>query len=131
MVSGSSDWQVFWKVTLPMAMPSVLSVLILTFIRSLEAFEIPALVGIPAGIEVLTTRVYIQLTEGFLPEYGTSSAYSVILIAVVGLCLVPYYRVTQHADKFTTITGKGFKTKEQALLWWKMNGGDDDPDKPK
>ena len=36
VVSGSTDWQVFWKVTLPMAMPSVLSVLILTFIRSLE-----------------------------------------------------------------------------------------------
>ena len=53
-----------------MAMPSVLSVLILTFIRSLEAFEIPALVGLPAGIEVMTTQIYLQLSEGYLPEYG-------------------------------------------------------------
>jgi iron(III) transport system permease protein len=31
VVSGSSEWQVFRRVTFPMAAPSVLSVLILTF----------------------------------------------------------------------------------------------------
>ena len=113
VVAGSSDWQVFWKVTLPMAMPSLLSVLILTFIRSMEAFEIPALVGLPAGIEVMTTQIYLQLIEGFVPEYGYASAYSVLLIALVALCLVPYYRVTQHAHRFTTITGKGFPASAQ------------------
>jgi iron(III) transport system permease protein len=80
VVAGSSDWQVFWRVTLPMATPSVLAVLVLTFIRSLEAFEIPALVGLPAGIQVLTTEIYLQLTGRYLPEYGNASAYSVILI---------------------------------------------------
>src|SRR5207244_975760 len=56
--AGSSGWQVFRRVTLPLALPSVLAVLILTFIRSLEAFEIPALIGIPAGVEVLTSKTY-------------------------------------------------------------------------
>ena len=123
VVAGSTDWQVFWKVTFPMAMPSVLSVLILTFIRSLEAFEIPALVGLPAGIEVMTTQIYLQLSEGYLPEYGNASAYSVILIAIVGLCLVPYYRVTQHAHRFTTITGKGFQPRRKDLGRWRWLGG--------
>src|SRR6187549_3233294 len=50
--AGSTGWQVFKKVTFPLALLSVLAVLILTFIRSLEAFEIPALIGIPAGVEV-------------------------------------------------------------------------------
>ena len=86
----------------------MLSVLILTFIRTLEAFEIPALIGIPAGIEVFTTEIYLQLTDGYLPEYGNASAYSVLLIALVALAMVPYYRVTQHAHRFTTVTGKGF-----------------------
>ena len=36
--AGSSGWQVFRRVTFPLAIPSVLAVLILTFIRSLEAF---------------------------------------------------------------------------------------------
>lgn len=123
VVSGSTDWQVFWKVTFPMAMPSVLSVLILTFIRSLEAFEIPALVGLPAGIEVMTTQIYLQLSEGYIPEYGNASAYSVLLIGLVALCLLPYYRVTQHAHRFTTITGKGFQPRRKDLGRWRWLGG--------
>ncbi len=123
VVAGSTDWQVFWKVTFPMAMPSVLSVLILTFIRSLEAFEIPALVGLPAGIEVMTTQIYLELSEGYIPEYGNASAYSVLLIGLVGLCLLPYYRVTQHAHRFTTITGKGFQPRRKDLGRWRWLGG--------
>lgn len=123
VVAGSSDWQVFRRVTLPMATPSVLSVLTLTFIRSLEAFEIPALIGFPAGIEVLTTQIYLQLTEGYLPEYGYASAYSVILIVLVALALIPYYRVTQHAHRFTTVTGKGFHPRRKDLGTWRWLGG--------
>jgi iron(III) transport system permease protein len=123
VVAGSSDWQVFKRVTLPMAAPSVLAVLILTFVRSLEAFEIPALIGLPAGIEVLTTQIYLQLTEGYIPEYGHASAYSVILIAVVGLALIPYYRVTRHGHRFTTVTGKGFNPRRIDLRRWRWLGG--------
>ncbi len=123
VVAGSSDWQVFWRVTLPMALPSVLSVLILTLIRSLESFDIPALVGLPAGIEVLTTQIYLRLTQGYLPEYGSASAYSVILIALVALALLPYYSVTQHAHRFTTVTGKGFQPRRKDLGAWRWLGG--------
>jgi iron(III) transport system permease protein len=122
VVAGSSDWQVFRRVTLPMATPSVLAVLMLTFIRSLEAFEIPALIGLPAGIQVLTTEIYLQLTGGFLPEYGSASAYSVILIALVALALIPYYEVTQHSHRFTTVTGKGFQPRRKDLGKWRWLG---------
>ncbi|MGE5305311.1 MAG: ABC transporter permease [Alphaproteobacteria bacterium] len=123
VVAGSSEWQVFRRVTLRMAAPSVLAVLTLTFIRSLEAFEIPALIGIPAGVQVFTTQIYLQLTEGLIPEYGYASAYSVILIAVVAFALIPYYRVTQHAHRFTTITGKGFNPRRKELGQWRWLGG--------
>ena len=123
VVAGSSDWQVFWRVTLPMATPSVLAVLMLTFIRSLEAFEIPALVGLPAGIQVLTSEIYLQLTGGFLPEYGSASAYSVILIGLVALALIPYYGATQHSHRFTTVTGKGFQPRRKDLGKWRWLGG--------
>ena len=123
VVAGSTDWQVFKRVTLPMATPSVLSVLILTFIRTLEAFEIPALIGIPAGVEVFTTEIYLQLTDGYLPEYGNASAYSVVLIALVALAMVPYYRVTRHAHRFTTVTGKGFNPRRKDLGRWRWLGG--------
>lgn len=123
VVSGSSEWQVFRRVTFPMAAPSVLSVLILTFVRSLEAFEIPALIGLPAGIEIFTTQIYTQLKGNIIPDYGHASAYSVILIALVSLVLIPYYRVTQDTFKFSTVTGRGFNPRRKDLRKWRWLGG--------
>jgi iron(III) transport system permease protein len=121
--AGSSGWQVFRKVTFPLAMPSVLAVLILTFIRSLEAFEIPALIGIPAGIEVLTTKIYLQIKGGLIPKYGEASAYSIMLIVLVAVGLFPYYRITSRTYKFTTISGKAFRPNRIALGRWRWLGG--------
>jgi iron(III) transport system permease protein len=121
--AGSSGWQVFRKVTFPLAMPSVLAVLILTFIRSLEAFEIPALIGIPAGVEVLTTKIYLQIKGGLIPKYGEASAYSIMLIVLVAIGLYPYYRITSKTYKFTTISGKAFRPNRIALGHWRWLGG--------
>ena len=121
--AGSTGWQVFRKVTFPLAIPSVLAVLILTVIRSLEAFEIPALIGIPAGVEVLTTKIYLQIKGGLIPKYGEASAYSIILIVLVALGLIPYYRITSQTYKFTTISGKNFRPNRVALGKWRWLGG--------
>jgi iron(III) transport system permease protein len=121
--AGSTGWQVFRRVTFPLALPSVLAVLILTFIRSLEAFEIPALIGIPAGVEVLTTKIYLQIKGGLIPKYGEASAYSIILIALVALGLYPYYRITSKTYKFTTIRGKAFRPNRIDLGRWRWFGG--------
>jgi iron(III) transport system permease protein len=120
--AGSSGWQVFRRVTFPLAVPSVLAVLILTVIRSLEAFEIPALIGIPAGVEVLTTKIYLQIKGGLIPKYGEASAYSIILIVLVALGLIPYYRITSKTYKFTTISGKNFRPNRVALGKWRWVG---------
>jgi iron(III) transport system permease protein len=120
--AGSSGWQVFRRVTFPLAVPSVLAVLILTVIRSLEAFEIPALIGIPAGVEVLTTKIYLQIKGGLIPKYGEASAYSIILIVLVAFGLIPYYRITSKTYKFTTISGKNFRPNRVALGKWRWLG---------
>lgn len=120
--AGSSSWQVFRRVTFPLAVPSVLAVLILTVIRSLEAFEIPALIGIPAGVEVLTTKIYLQIKGGLIPKYGEASAYSIILIGIVAVGLIPYYRITSKTYKFTTISGKNFRPSRVALGKWRWLG---------
>ena len=123
MVAGSKDWQVFLRVTLPLAFPSLLAVLILTFIRSLEAFEIPALIGLPAGVEVLTTKIYLQIRSSFIPRYGEASAYSILLMILVGIVLFAYHRVTGQTHRFTTVTGKGYRPRRVDLRQWRWFGG--------
>ena len=123
VIAGSSNWQVFRRVTFRLALPSALAVLILTSIRAVESFEIPALVGLPAGIEVLTTKILLETRGGFLPTYGVASAYSIILIALVVLCLFLFHRVTGMTYSFATVTGKGYRPRRIDLGRWRWPAG--------
>jgi iron(III) transport system permease protein len=123
VVAGSSNWQVFKKVTLRLALPSVIAVLMLTIIRAVESFETPALVGLPAGIEVLTTKIYLEIRGGFLPRYGAASAYCVILIALVASLLFLYHRGTEQTSGFATVTGKGYRPQRIDLGRWRGPAG--------
>ena len=108
-MSGGSTWQTFWQVTFPLARPAVLSVLLLTFVRLLESFEVPAILGLPGKVHVLTTEIYLKISSGPLPDYGVASAYSVLLIILVSGGIYLYTRATRNADRFSTVTGKGFR----------------------
>jgi iron(III) transport system permease protein len=120
--SGAGAFQAFRRVTLPLALPSVLAVLLLTAARSISSFEVPALIGIPAGVHIFTTRIYLLTTQGFIPHYGDSSAYGVILMVIVGLALYPYFLATRQTQKFATITGKGFRPRLFRLGHWRFMG---------
>jgi iron(III) transport system permease protein len=57
-MSGASVPQVFFRVTLKLAWPAVLATLLILFVRAIESFEVPALLGLPVGIEVYTSAIY-------------------------------------------------------------------------
>ncbi len=107
--SGAGGWQTVRRVTAALALPSVLSVVILTFIRSVQAFEVPLILGVPGKNYTLTTEVFLSVSSGIVPEYSFSSAYGVLLVAFLVLCIALYGRATRHASRFATITGKGFR----------------------
>lgn len=122
-VSGAGTWSTLSRITLRLATPSVLSVLILTIIRSVEAFEVPILLGIPSNIQVLTTTVYDKVHSGYIPRYGQASAYAVLLMALVVVLLLPYARMTSESHRFATITGKGYRPRVAALGAWRYLAG--------
>jgi iron(III) transport system permease protein len=117
---GASRRQVLARVTLPLARPAILAVLLLSFIRALEAFEVPLLIGIPGGVVTVTTALYQSIHSGFVPRYGEASAYAVLLTVAVSVPLFLYYRATREGAKFATVTGKGFRPSRIDLGWWKL-----------
>ena len=120
LMCGASRWQMLRRVTMPLARPAALAVLLLSFIRALESFEVPLLIGIPGGVITVTTALYQSVHSGFLPRYGEASAYAVLLMAAVGLPLTFYYRATRDSQKFATVTGKGFRPTRIDLGRWKL-----------
>jgi iron(III) transport system permease protein len=120
---GASRWQTLTRVTLPLARPAILAVLLLSFIRALEAFEVPLLIGIPGGVVTVTTALFQSIHSGFVPRYGEASAYAVLLTAAVSAPLFLYYRATKKSAKFATVTGRGFRPSRIDLGNWKYPCG--------
>jgi iron(III) transport system permease protein len=122
-VCGARVWQTMRRVSLRLMLPAFFSVVLLIFIRSFESFEIPALVGLPGDIRVLTTSIYLD-AQKLPPRYGSAGAFSVLLMLVVAGTLYLYFRVTREGDRFHTITGKGYRPAVIHLgRWGYLAGG--------
>jgi iron(III) transport system permease protein len=109
MMSGAGPLRTFRTITLRMGLPGILALLLLVVIRAFESFEVPALVGLAGNVSVLTTDIYQASKNSSLPNYGLSGAYSVCLLLIVALLLVWHHRLSRHARRFQTITGKGYR----------------------
>lgn len=86
---GAGRWKTFVRITMPLALPGVTAGGLLVFLASLDNFGIPAFLGTPVNISVLSTLIYEEII-GFGPSaFGRGASLSVILglIAVVGTIL--------------------------------------------
>lgn len=117
---GASRLETLRRVTLPMMRPALLTVLLLATIGSLETFDVPLLIGIPAHLQTVTTAIYESMNSGFTPDYGQASAYALMLVALIVLPLILYYRATAEQARFVTVTGKGFRPSRLALGVWRL-----------
>jgi iron(III) transport system permease protein len=118
-MSGHGVVRTTLRVTLPLALPSILAVLILLLISGLEAFETPALLGLSGKVLVFSTLVY--LNTSFAPsDIGLASAYAVFMLIISILFLTWYLRMTRRERAFATITGKGFRPRRIRLGHWRL-----------
>jgi iron(III) transport system permease protein len=108
-VHGAGVWDTIRRITMRLSLPAIMALSMLVFIRAVEAFEVPALVGLPGRISVLTTDIYSNMVARAPPDVGGASALSVLMLALVLVLLYIYGRLSRHAEKFATITGKGFR----------------------
>ncbi len=114
-MSGARPWQVVLRVTGPVMLPGILAILLLTFIRAMESFAVPALIGAPGRVSVITTEIFYAVTQSQPPRYGLAAAHGVTLVAVVVGLLLVYTAITSQAARFATITGKGFRARRIKL----------------
>lgn len=118
MVAGSNTWTTLRRVTFPIMRPAVLSVFLIVFIRAIEAFEVPALIGIPAKIPVFTSRIFLAIRQ--VPsDFGLAGTYavSVMLLSIGGVLL--YQRATRRGERYATITGKAYRAGVIDLGKWR------------
>ena len=118
LTAGSSTWKTFKTVTLPLMRPAMMSVLLINFIRGIEAFEVPALIGVPAKISVFTTKIFLAIHQ-FPSDFGLAGAYAVTLLVISTTGVLLYGRLTRREERYATVTGKGYRPRVIDLGAWK------------
>ena len=106
--SGANTATTVRKVTLPVMLPGLLGVIIFIGTATIGLFELPAILGMPEGIHVFATRIYVAM-DTTPRDYGLATSLGTVaaLIGIVGIYY--YHRVTRVQQKFATITGKGYR----------------------
>lgn len=121
-ISGASVLETVWHVSMRLAWPAILAMALFLFIRNLESFDVPVLIGMPGRINLLTTDIYLSVSKA-PPDLGHASAFSVVLIALVSILLYFYGRVARTANRFASVTGKGYRPRPFDLGSWRWVGG--------
>lgn len=105
---GAGRFKTFRKVTLPLALPGLTAGGLLVFLASLDNFGIPAFLGTPAGITVLSTLVYEEII-GFGPSaFARSAALSVLLgLAAVAGTLAQWLLMRKSGVTDTVLPDQG------------------------
>ena len=116
---GSTEVGLTWRITFPLMRPAILAAWTLNFVRAIESFDTPAIIALPAGIEVFTTRIYREALESFPSNDNLAATYGVGLLFIALIFVYFYRRMTSRVERFTTVTGKGFRPHSIDLGKWK------------
>jgi iron(III) transport system permease protein len=117
-VSGARMGTTMRKVTLPLLLPAVLAVFLLVFVRAIESFDVPAVLGVPAHIPVFATQVFLAVWD--VPQdYNVASAFGVGYLAISLFLLYLYHRATRMSERYVTVTGKAFRPRRMRLGSWR------------
>ena len=109
----------FFQVTLPALSPAILAATMYAFISSMESFEAPLAVGLPAKIYLLSTLIYFTSRLQAPIDYGLAAVYGVSFMALMVVLLVLYRQAVRQSERFSTVTGKGFRPRVISIGGWR------------
>jgi iron(III) transport system permease protein len=119
-MSGAKPASTLRKITIGVMLPGLLAVAIYQFTTALEAFEVPGILGLPAGIYVFSTKIYSILhSTSSLPAYGEANALGMLYLLVAVISIYLYSRVIGRSERFSVITGKGYRPRLFRLGPWR------------
>jgi len=121
LVSGAGTWKIIRRILLPIMRPALLAATVFLVIVCFVVFDIPGTIGVPGRIFVLSSKIYYMAHHSAtgLPEYGYISALAVLFLAILFVLGWTYQHLTRQAQRFVTITGKGYRARPFRLHKWR------------
>ena len=116
---GSNELGVAGRITFPLMRPAILAAGTLNFVRAVESFDTPAIIALPARIEVFTTKIWREALGSFPTNHNLAATYGVGILLIALIFVYLYRRFTSQVESFSTVTGKAFRPHQIELGKWR------------
>jgi iron(III) transport system permease protein len=122
LICGASRLSTLVRIDLPLMMPAVFGVIIISIVFGLSAFDIPQVLGGLADIPVLSTEIFRAVNFAIPPDYSRASSLGLFMMAALALLLLLQWRIVPPG-RFVTVTGKSFNQERWELGRWNAAAG--------
>ena len=79
---GGKTWTTARRITIPLALPTLLAGILVAFLQALNLFGSPAILAIPAGFHTLTTKIWSLFQYPPKPELAAAASVPLLLLTV-------------------------------------------------
>ena len=117
VILGANKLHAAWNITLPLAMPALVSGFIVVFLHSISLFGTPAILGLPAGLHTITTQIWTLFQ--YPPRLDLAAAFSVPLLLATMLLIALQKKILGRRG-FSTVGGKGGQRRLIKLGWARL-----------
>jgi alpha-glucoside transport system permease protein len=82
-VDGATEWSVFWRIMVPIIMPTIVVVITTMVINTLKIFDIVyVMTGGQFGTDVIAVRMYREMYSFYNVGHGTAVAVVLVLVII-------------------------------------------------
>jgi iron(III) transport system permease protein len=115
-VSGASSLGTLFRIVIPVLAPTIVVVLLLGVVYSLQTFEVEMILGLPIRFFVFSSQIYLWIHRE-PPLFSEATVLgSMILVLIVPMILIQRWIVGRR--RYATVAGQ-FRTTRQQLGRWR------------
>jgi iron(III) transport system permease protein len=115
-ILGASRARTLWRVTLPMVMPALLAGGLLAFIQALTQFGTPAILALPAGFHVITTKIWSLFQYPPHEHLAAAASMPLLLLTIV---MLRGQQMLLGRRGYTTLGGRSSAPRRVRLGMWR------------
>lgn len=115
-IHGAGKFQTMARVTLPLVLPSIIGAAILIFLEAIALYGTPALIAIPARINLATTQIVSFFQYPLQVEQAAAFSMPILLLTIVMLIL---QRKLLARRGYVSVSGKGGERRPFDIGAWK------------
>ena len=116
-VHGAGTVRTMRTIAFPLVRPAMFGASLLTFVLVIENFSVPQILGTPANVETIPSRIFRLMNSAPISQ-NEASAIGIALMAVVAGVMY-LQRFMASGKSVVSVTGKGYRPRLVALGLWR------------